>query len=87
MSFEIHLHAPPTGYVGLIWCSTAKAMVSLSTIEGTLQLAVTGATMLAVAAAYPHAQSTLNGTATCSSLSGTMSYETNIVGQEESGCV
>ena len=35
--------------------------------------------------AYP--QSTLNSTPSCSSLSGTASYETYIAGQEESGCV
>ena len=38
-----------------------------------------------VLAAYP--QSTLIGTPTCSSLSGTTSYETYIAHQEESGCV
>ena len=37
-----------------------------------------------VAAVYP--QTTLNGTPTCSSLSGTASYETYVVGQKESGC-
>ena len=41
--------------------------------------------MHAVAAAYP--QSTLNSTATYSSLSGTASYETYVAGQGESGCV
>ena len=41
--------------------------------------------MHVVAGAYP--QSTLNGTPTHSSLSGTESYETYVAGQEESGCV
>ena len=41
--------------------------------------------MRAVAVAYP--QSTLNDAPTCSSLSGTASYETYVAGQEESGYV
>ena len=43
------------------------------------------ATMHAVAAAYGH--STLKGTPTCSSLSGTVLCETFVAGQKESGCV
>ena len=39
----------------------------------------------AVAAEYP--QSILNGTPTCSNHSGTALYETNVAGEEESGCV
>ena len=46
---------------------------------------VTEATVHAIAAEYP--LSTVNGTLTCSSLSGTELYETCIAGQEESGCV
>ena len=46
---------------------------------------VTGATVHAVAADYSH--STLSGTPTCSSHSGTALYETHIASQGESGCV
>ena len=52
--------------------------------EGTLQFS-DESTVQAVAAAYP--QSTLNGTLSLSSFSGTVSYETYLAGQEESGCV
>ena len=45
---------------------------------------VTEATVHPVAAEYPH--STLKGTPSCSSQSGTALYETHEAGQEESGC-
>ena len=51
---------------------------SWSTVEGTLQ--ELHGTPVTVAAAYP--RSTLNGTLSCSSLSGTVSYETYIAGQK-----
>ena len=59
-----------------------------STIEGTLRVRCSScdrSTVHAAATAYP--KSTLIGTPTCSSLSGTASYETHIAGKEESGCV
>ena len=40
--------------------------------------------MHAVAAAYP--QGTFNGNPTCSTLKGTVSYETYVAGQKESKC-
>ena len=46
---------------------------------------VTGATMHAVAAEYGH--STLKGTPSCSSLSGTVLCDTFVASQKESGCV
>ena len=41
--------------------------------------------MHSVAAEYPH--STLKGTRTCISHTGTVLYETHMAGQEESACV
>ena len=38
MNINIHIQIPPTGYVGLIWCSTAEATASWSTVEGTLRV-------------------------------------------------
>ena len=46
---------------------------------------MTGATMHAVTAEYPH--STLKVTPACSSHSGTVLYEICVASQEESGCV
>ena len=53
-----------------------------STIEGTLSSCDRSTV---IATAYP--KSTLNSTPTCSSLSGTGSYETHIAGKEKYGCV
>ena len=73
----------PAKYIGLILLGTTEATASWSTVEGALR--VRRSTVHALAAAYP--QSTLNGTPTCSILNGTVSYETYVAGQEESGCV
>ena len=80
----IHIQVPPTGYVGLILCSTTVATqvaVLLRVLCGYSDATVTkgwAATAHAVAAEYPH--STLNGTVTCSSHSSTAYYETYVAG-------
>ena len=55
------------------------------TFEGYSDTTMTGDTVHAVAAEYPH--SALEGTQTCSSHSGTELYDTYVASQEESGCV
>ena len=34
----VHIQIPPTGYVGLILCSTTVATASWSTFEGTMRV-------------------------------------------------
>ena len=73
---SLHIQTLLTGYVGLILHSTTMAATSHSTIESTMRGQYSDATVcrvalqpsVKVASAYPH--STLNSTATCSSLSG-----------------
>ena len=71
----LHILIPPTSYVGFILHSTTVASASHSTVVGTIGYSDTTVTESgedtahAVAAEYPH--STHNGTATCSSHSGT----------------
>ena len=87
----LHIQIPPTSYVGLILCSTLwllQVTVPLKVQWGYSDATVTKgweATAHAVAAEYPH--STLKGTPTCSSHSGTLSYETHAASQEEFGFV
>ena len=67
-----------TGFIGLILRSNTVATASYSTFQGTL---MPGSDAIVTGAEYPKWYST------CSSNSGTSLYETNIAGQEESGCV
>ena len=78
----------PTGDVGFIRCSVTEAFVSYSTVGGTFKVCCenyVSSIMHAVTAAYP--QSISKSTPACSSLRGTVSYETYVANQEESGCV
>ena len=76
-----HTHSnSPCSYVGLI--------ASKSTVKGTLWVCCSycnRSAVHAVVTAYP--QSTVNGIPTWSSLCDTLSYETLVACQEESGCV
>ena len=75
----IHIQIPPTGYVGIIWCSTPENTASWSTTGGTLRVRWSYCDRIpvhAVAAAYP--SSILNSTPTCSSHNGTVLCETYV---------
>ena len=78
--FVCHCHTSRfllTGYVGLIWRSTAEATAVVVPLRVRCRYYDNPAT---VVAAYP--KRTLNGTPTCSSsLGGTVSYETYVAGR------
>ena len=82
---SLHIQIPPTGYVGLILCSTAMATASWGYIWMYSDPTVTGAMAHAIAAGFPC--STLKDTSTGSNHRATALYETNVASQEESGCV
>ena len=63
----------------------ATARIPLRVLWAYAAATVTVPTMHAVGEEYP--QSTLKGTPTCSSHSGTTLYETYLSSQEEFGCV
>ena len=73
-SEKLYIQIPHTGYVNLMLCSTAVTTANLNTVwQKLLHTAV-----------YP--RSTLNDTLVCSTHIGTVLYETQVAGQEESGC-
>ena len=84
----IQIQIPPTGYLGLIWCSTAEATLVYrwGYFEGMLQLLharYSCHSSCSIPSKYPR-----DSSPTCSrSLSSTASFKTYIASQEESGCV
>ena len=86
----VHIQIPPTGYVGLILCSTAVATTSWSTF-GSWTLcrycdrSYRTCSSCRVPSWYPHG--TVKGTLTCSSHRCSALYESYVARQEESWCV